>query len=454
MDASDLVRREASDEDCEELLIDIPSDLPPAEWPECCIYRVPKLLRKVNEEAYTPKLVSIGPLHHGREELRDMEMHKLRYFKDFFQRTTLKKSQKDLASIIEAKEETIRHCYSEDCGLKSKDFVKMILLDAIFIIELFLRLTEGKNDYISSKPCLEHGIRYDLIVLENQLPFFVLEDLHKSAFFDSSSLSHRQGDTTFLELSLLYFFPNDNNKKSNIYVEVKHFTDLRRYFFLPPKLSPQGRNLDHLYSATELDEAGLKFKPIKDGRSLLDITFPENKFLKYCPCFNLSWLLACLPCLKCFPCLESMERFLEIPVFEVEDRTEALFRNLMALEQCHYPFQAYICCYVELLDFLINTEKDVALLVDKKIIVNGLGSNTAVADLINKLCTEIGVTGSCYSALCENINGYRDNPWNRVMASMRSVYFPDFWRGTATVVGLIVLTFTFWGFLRPYLKKN
>ncbi|XP_059439864.1 UPF0481 protein At3g47200-like [Corylus avellana] len=450
--------------DASELVIDIPSDLPPAEWPECCIYRVPKLLRKVNEKAYTPKLVSIGPFHHGNDDLKDMEKHKLRYFKDFFQRTTLKKSQKDLASIIAAKEETIRHCYSEECGLESKDFVKMILLDAIFIIELFLRLTEKReNDYIPSKPWLEHGIYYDLIVLENQLPFFVLEDLHKSAFFDSSSLSHRQGDTPFRELSLLYFSRNGKHKNSDIYGNVNHFTDLLRYFFLPPKLlrdsflppkpSHQGP-LDHLYSATELDEAGLKFKAIKDDRSLVDIKFPENKFLKCCPCFNLSWLLACLPCLKCFPCLEGMERFLQVPCFEVDDSTEALLRNLMALEQCHYPFHGYICSYVLLLDFLINTEKDVALLVDKKVIVNRLGSNTAVADLINNLCTEIEVTGSYYSDLCTNINVYRDNPWNHVMASMKSVYFPDFWRGTAAVVGLIVLTFTFWDFLRPYLKKK
>ena len=65
-------------EECKELLIDIPWAVSPSEWPECCLYRVPKQLRNVNEEAYTPKLVSIGPLHHGREELRDMEMQKLR----------------------------------------------------------------------------------------------------------------------------------------------------------------------------------------------------------------------------------------------------------------------------------------------------------------------------------------------------------------------------------------
>jgi len=36
-----------------------------------CIYKVPDKLRKVNEEqdAYTPKLDSIGPFHHNLQQL-------------------------------------------------------------------------------------------------------------------------------------------------------------------------------------------------------------------------------------------------------------------------------------------------------------------------------------------------------------------------------------------------
>ncbi|KOM41968.1 hypothetical protein LR48_Vigan04g216600 [Vigna angularis] len=34
---------------------------------ECCIYRVPLLIRQLNEEAYTPKVISIGPYHRKPE---------------------------------------------------------------------------------------------------------------------------------------------------------------------------------------------------------------------------------------------------------------------------------------------------------------------------------------------------------------------------------------------------
>jgi hypothetical protein len=172
--------------------IDIPLVMEPALWPTCCIYSVPKNLRKVNKEAYTPRIVSIGPFHHNKN--KDMEMHKLRYLKDFLYRTG--KSQEDLLMIIQDKEVEIRQCYSKECRLSSTDFVKMVLLDAIFIIELFLKRRGTENDYISSQPWLGTAIRHDLMLLENQLPFFVIENLFVFAC---------RSELTFLRLSLFYF---------------------------------------------------------------------------------------------------------------------------------------------------------------------------------------------------------------------------------------------------------
>jgi hypothetical protein len=439
--------------ECEDFIINIPLDLPPIEWPECCIYMVPKKLRNVSEQAYTPKLVSIGPFHQGQKELRDMEMYKLRYFKDFCDRTG--KSQGDLIKIIKDKEATIRHCYSEDCGLNSKDFVKMILLDAIFIIELFWRKEHAKNDYIENKPWLANGIRLDLILLENQLPFFVLEKLYKFAGPDYHKAQN--GDQikkiTFLELSNHYFSRKGMEPPESFNIkEVKHFTDLIRYFFCS-KLDDAGLKFEAVkdisrYCATKLNDAGLKFKRGKE-RGLLQIKFFKNGCLGHLP-FDCSCLLTCLPCLKCFQCLEHRQHILEVPQLLIDDDTEAHFRNLMALEQCHYPFKAYICNYVEVL----NTEKDVDLLVDEKIIVNKIGSNAAVTTLINKLCDQIFIEDkSCYYDLAQKLNKHYEHPLNHILATMTRVYFRDFWRGIATVVGLVVLGLTFWNFFGFFFKR-
>jgi hypothetical protein len=348
-------------DECEQLFatINISLDQPPPEWPECCIYRVPKKLRKIKEEAYTPKLISIGPFHHSGNEFKDMEKHKVRYFKDFLKRTG--KSKEDLLEIIKVdkekishcySEEQLSHCYSEDCILESDDhFVKMILLDGIFIIELFLKDKDSKKiknkkheeekahskrkkaeeeeeeeeevneeakrkrkkgeeeeeDYILRKPWLKSGIENDLMLLENQLPFFILDKLYMFALNVSPSCNHLEvgkqivkRDAPFVMLSRNFFDTYDKHKQSIIDKEVKHFTDLLRYFLcLVPRLEmkPDKGGLDNRICATKLEDAGLKFK-VGENRRLLDISFVMNRCLRKFPCFNLSWLLTCLPCLK------------------------------------------------------------------------------------------------------------------------------------------------------------
>jgi hypothetical protein len=437
---------------CEELVIDMTQIHEPARWPDpCCIYRVPNKLRQVNKEAYTPKLVSIGPFHHDLEELKGMEKQKLKYFKAFHIRTG--KNQKDLASIIEKKEEKIRHYYSETFEqLNRKKFVEIILLDAIFIIELFLRNFERKeNDYILSNAWLESHIKQDLILLENQLPFKFLRKLYRFAF-------NGEEVTPFLELARQFFFSNKHRICMTMETKVKHFTDLQRMFFSPtnPKLdSKLAKPLR--YTATKLYAMGLEFEALVEPDyskiSLLDIDFAKDKCLERYPCFNLSWLFSCLPCLKSLRCSKSAQCILKVPQLVINDQTEAIFRNLMALEQYHYPSNKYICNYVVLLDYLITTKEDVCLLVEKNVIVNRRGSSKAVTTLINTLCHQIVEGESHYHDLHQQLNEHCDNLWNRLLATLTSVYFHDFWRGTATFVGFFVLAITFENFLTPFVKQ-
>ncbi|PRQ41924.1 hypothetical protein RchiOBHm_Chr3g0452031 [Rosa chinensis] len=92
---------------------------------ECCIYRVPKRLRYVSENAYTPKVVFIGPLHHGKEGLNGMEEQKKRYLQDFQVRTQV--SLEDYIKRIKEKEARLRSRYAEPIKLSSDEFVTVIL---------------------------------------------------------------------------------------------------------------------------------------------------------------------------------------------------------------------------------------------------------------------------------------------------------------------------------------
>ncbi|RVX19541.1 UPF0481 protein [Vitis vinifera] len=146
----------------------------------CCIYRVPQKLQKENREAYMPRVVSIGSLHHGEGHLVAMEEHKLRYLQNFLSKSG--KTLADCVEIISREEKRARDCYMESINMSSKEFLKMILLDGCFIVEAILdfsnRHTIKPDDRIYNKTWLFFDVCRDMTLLENQLPFFRLVTLY------------------------------------------------------------------------------------------------------------------------------------------------------------------------------------------------------------------------------------------------------------------------------------
>ena len=97
-----------------------------------------------------------------------METCKVRYFNSFISQTKI--NLENLVSTISEMEERIRSCYAETTLplMHSDDFMKMILMDAVFILELFYRYS---NHYWEMDDVVLMGqitfITYDLVLLEN-----------------------------------------------------------------------------------------------------------------------------------------------------------------------------------------------------------------------------------------------------------------------------------------------
>ncbi|KAL6344870.1 hypothetical protein AAG906_006620 [Vitis piasezkii] len=332
----------------------------------CCIYRVPQKLRKVNMEAYTPRVVSIGPLHHGEEHLIAMEEHKLRYLQNFLHRTR----------------KTLEECR---INMSSKEFVEMILVDGCFIIEVILgfqnwnRHTIKPDDRIFNKPWLIFDVRRDMTLLENQLPFFLLLSLY-SLRAPPGPLPEYQNDYAHYSFLLL---------SANCFIYLPLLPWLTK-----PSEGASGHPL------------GSKEKP------LLDIDYRDG--------------------------------VLEIPKLILADACESLFRNLIAFEQCHYREDTYITDYIYLMDHLINTTKDVDILVNKGIIDNWLGDNVAVTDLFNNLLINATLWGRnfYFAGIFEGLNAYCDVPWHSWKATLRHDYFSSPWRGASTSAAVILLLLT------------
>ncbi|KAM7490164.1 hypothetical protein LguiA_033085 [Lonicera macranthoides] len=383
--------------------------LEPPRSSECCIYRVTEKLRKVKEEAYTPDAVSIGPFHHGNEKFKSMELVKKRYFKKLVQRSTSSAANCSLSNYIEFVknwEDGIRQCYSEHIEMDSDEFVTMILIDGCFIIELLVTsfyIVWRDEDHSLPSTCLPENIYRDLILLENQVPFFLLEGLFSlaTASFDIPPL---------LYLTLMQFSEfNFQNKPPN-FESVKHFTDLVLILFRPTsqRLPQRRETFQFLHSATELSDAGVKFQ-VSSSTCLHDIQF--NK------------------------------QVLEIPRFTVDQQTDTTFRNLVALEHYHYPHDTYIIDYFAFFDYLVNTPRDIDLLVQNEILCNWLDNSKDAADFYNHLVTNttMNYNNFYFSRVSEDLNEYYQAPTNKLKATLKRDYFNTPWQTAATLAAITLL---------------
>lgn len=326
---------------------------------EWSIYRVPSQLRNVDEAAYTPQTLSIGPFHHGNPKLRDMEAHKKICYERFRNRTL--KTEEELRIFMMDQQKRILDCYAGTfkCDI---DFLNVILVDACFIIELFLSNSEQEhhkaNYYIMRSPWLRKSVERDLILFENQLPYFLLQELydfatpifsdgHSGNGYQSQGHAHnestrsqqccfRPGDLQensiqsepfqhrFLELACKFFKEYSKGKSVRNRFKPKHFTDLVRHFLCPYKELLWVENYDDpvkiKYNARKLKAAGVKFMPLR-----------EPFVIKEDPKLTLI-NLAC-----------SMHKEMKLTRLWAEYEAVGIFRNTMALEQLIYPNNPYIC---------------------------------------------------------------------------------------------------------------
>ncbi|KAI7985166.1 UPF0481 protein [Camellia lanceoleosa] len=131
------------------------------------IYRVLDELRKLNKSAYTPRLVSVGPLHTpvgGQIELCE------------FPPPLLECLTQMRESLQEAKK-----CYAKEVYDKLDE--EMLEIDGYFILELLYKFKHEEckksSDPILGSILTAEYIRHDLLLLESQLPFFILQRLFK-----------------------------------------------------------------------------------------------------------------------------------------------------------------------------------------------------------------------------------------------------------------------------------
>ncbi|XP_014520204.1 UPF0481 protein At3g47200 [Vigna radiata var. radiata] len=432
-------------------------------WSKLSIYKIPHYLRDStgDDKAFAPQIVSIGPYHHGKKRLRPMDRHKWRSLNH-----VLKRTNHDIRIYLNSMkeiEERARSCYEGVISLSSSEFVEMLVLDGCFVLELFRGATEGfkqlgysRNDPVFAMRGSMHSIQRDMIMLENQLPLFVLDRLLgiqlgnpdmkglvtalALRFFDPLMPTDEpmtESDRNKLELSLgsaITFDPLSDQEGLHC-LEVFRRSLLRAGPQPVPRIwikrrsnaqrVADKRRQQLIHCVTELKEAGIKFKKRKTDR-FWDIKFKDG--------------------------------ILRIPRLLIHDGTKSLFLNLIAFEQCHLDCSNDITSYIIFMDNLINSPEDVGYLHYRGIIEHWLGSDAEVADLFNRLCQEVvfDINNSYLSPLSEDVNRYYNHRWNTWCASLRHNYFSNPWAIISLVAAVVLLLLTLaqtyysiYGYYRP-----
>ncbi|XP_061359804.1 uncharacterized protein LOC133303852 [Gastrolobium bilobum] len=168
-----------------------------------------------------------------------MESLKLKYYKDF--REQVRANFDDLVTLVQQLEPKVRLYYSEDIQLSREKLVELILMDSCFIFEFILTFTSTGDDCVPFKCWLESNIAHDLLLLENELPFDVLDKLYNLASPSPDFLLF--ADLTFH----LFWIPYGDSPPS-----IKHFTYILRISYLSPtdSLSPRMDELNAYYERT------------------------------------------------------------------------------------------------------------------------------------------------------------------------------------------------------------
>uniref|UniRef100_A0A6M2F716 Uncharacterized protein n=1 Tax=Populus davidiana TaxID=266767 RepID=A0A6M2F716_9ROSI len=403
---------------CDPLIVKIDEKLrAPCNHSTCSIFKVPSSPRHVNERAFEPEILSIGPYHRGKDKLKMMEEHKKRYLQELLQR----REESSVERYIEAMrgvEGKAREFYDQsEVSLGQDEFVEMLLLDGCFIVEFIRKCNNipgvrDDDDPVFKAPWIRSSTATDMLLLENQLPFLVLRELF--------TMTSEQNEKDLFGMALSFYrqiFPGLGNHTIHPQNPYKHLLDMLYHSGYQRPDSSGSPNDDDWYfirNAKELQEAGIKFKKRKGSWSFFDVVFSKNGTIE-------------IPCLKIY------------------DGTESLFRNLVAYEQCSGCLRQYVTDYITLMDCLISTQEDVQILRHSGIIENGLGDDGMVCSLFNNLGKNVILSDPldfCYHEVFDGVKEHCKGKCNLWMAKLKRDYFNSPWALLSFLAAVALLLFT------------
>lgn len=149
---------------------------------------------------------------------------------------------------------------------------------------------------------------------------------------------------------------------------------------------------------------------------------------------------------------------LSLPLIIIDDSTEILILNLIAFERLHVVGAGNeVSSYLFFLDSIIDNELDVTVLEKNGILYNALGSNNAVAKLVNSMGKDVtldweerGLNQLVMMRVCR----FYKKPWNHWRANLIETYNLrdpwNKWRLAAIIIFLLTVIQTAYTIRQSY----
>ncbi|KAK9075866.1 hypothetical protein SSX86_004195 [Deinandra increscens subsp. villosa] len=414
------------------------------------IEKVPSLLLEgergsKNQEYYEPAVVSLGPYHYKRTRLAQAEKYKLITLEEY--RLGIGKTTTYLYNKVFEVVHDARKCYIDGStdAYNDEEFSQMMLYDGCFILFFIECISRENNKLMLNNEHLGAlgfaNLIRDIFLLENQIPFVVLEVLLKLKFPEDKGEDILNGFFNYLNYGEVIL--RDEKVLGNEQQPL-HLLELYRSYFISlsasfavgsTKISRMGRR-----RSREKDSVK-DYNYIKRNRSFASVTELKAKgiFLKLTHDESknegIRFHSRC-----CYGELVLVRR-------AVSSNTKAIYLNMIAYEMCpHNPNDFRIATYLRVMKSLIIQRDDVKELRNNGILVHSLGRDEEVVKMYDEIEAP-AVNLYMFHQLRREIEKHCNTKYKTWVAELITVYFSSPWKTVALLVATAIL---FTSFLQTY----
>ncbi|KAH7431329.1 hypothetical protein KP509_08G043000 [Ceratopteris richardii] len=391
------------------------------------IFSVPRALFEVRPRAYCPRIVTIGPLCRKLEP-SPMDSCKALCIREFMKRHDLQLDM--LMDILVKNSEDLRNIYFNLPKYSTEALKLLLTLDTVFLHEYLFFMTKDYNPddescgYLFSfinNQITNSQLTRDLFLIGNQVPMVFLRRL--------AELPNEEFPIDIMKLCLEYLLwrsnpfcishMNSSDQHEDIMnmigeVSVLDCEHLLDCLYTACVQVPDGhfqrvfnRPSCRLPTASALTRVGIKFKARKGNTSVI----------KY----------------------RKKSLILELPRLVVFDETEDILRNLIAYELTSKE-GCELCGYAVIMDSLIDTADDLAILEKVSVLENHLGSDERLLRMWNEMCINISESSfEKWEVMTEAILKHYKSHWRVMYNEFYSKFFSRPWLLLSTIAAALLL---------------